>query len=334
MSYGRCHGDVVVSKDGRYVYTASYYQGNVARFDVANGNSLTTLRVGPWATDLYMTPDGNRILAHYGQSNPRADTSLAVINVEGSAFASAGSVALGGPGLGDWASGPITFSSDSSHAYVPVAKHGSGKAALLDISLSSLSIARSLVFDVERLNGAVRLGDRLYVASEDQKKIYGVNLVNFSALRDTIDLRYSPNGIALHPDRRHLFVLHPQEGAISVVDLETKTTQVGLTGLSSPSDIEFSADGSTAYVGRMYRAGGPALGGVTVLDVKGSQILADDFQGETLDKRLWRLGHGHLWGLDTTAGRICRIKVDGTAAERAAGDTKLEMPPKSPQSPQ
>jgi DNA-binding beta-propeller fold protein YncE len=267
MSYGCCHGDVVVSKDGRYVYTASYYNGDVSRFDTANGNARTALGVGSWATDLWITPDGNRVLAHYDQPHPSTNSSMALLNVEGGAFANIGYVPLEHPGLGDWASGPVAFSADSKHAYIPTARSSGEGAVLLDLDLDSLTITRSLVFSGDRLTGAVRSGDTLYVASEDQKKVFAVDLSTFSLLPGAIDLPYAPDMIALDPDGKHLFLLHPSDDRISVVDLDSKSVVGGLSGLSSPSDIEFTANGRTAYVAQMYGCGGPALGGVSVLDV-------------------------------------------------------------------
>ena len=41
FSYGRCHEDVVLSADERYLFFTTYYSGNVSRYDLVTGEHLT-----------------------------------------------------------------------------------------------------------------------------------------------------------------------------------------------------------------------------------------------------------------------------------------------------
>jgi DNA-binding beta-propeller fold protein YncE len=82
-----------------------------------------------------------------------------------------------------------------------------------------------------------------------------------------INLNYSVDQIALHPDGKDLFVLHKDDGAISVIDMDSSTVNLfdNLSDVKDPWDIQFTSDGRKAYVAEMYNNG--FLGGIVVLDV-------------------------------------------------------------------
>jgi DNA-binding beta-propeller fold protein YncE len=278
MTYGNCHADVVISPDGRYAFTPSYYQGDVSRFDLQNGDTRTSLSIGSWPDNIWMTPDGTKVISDSGNWSlvPSTKTSLVIIDITGGAFTSLGTVPLDHPGPGVHGK-PIAFSSDSRYAYVPTQSSTTQGPELLEVDLQTQSIRRSLgmpgVYDGGYdLTGVQRVGDTLFVASEDEKKIFAVDLDTFSLLAsEEIDLPYSPGGIYIDPDGTHLFVLYPGDDKLQVVNLglglPTGPSIESTLDIATPFDIQFTADGSCAYVAQMYECGGPQLGGITVLNI-------------------------------------------------------------------
>jgi DNA-binding beta-propeller fold protein YncE len=274
MSYGMNHGDVVVSPDGRYAFTPTYYSGNMSRFDLQNGNARTSLGTGALPTSVWITPDGTKILGDY--VNPSGKTSLAIVDITGGAFTSLGSVGLD-PSGASLRTKPIAFSSDSRYAYIPTQRSTTEGPALLEVDLQTQSISRSLVLPGvpnggNNLSGVQRIGDELFVGSRDQEKIFAVDLDTFSLLTsEELDLPYAPGGIYLYPDGTRLFVLYPDDNKLGVIDLgiglPTGPSIESTYDVMSPSDIVFTADGSRAYISQMYNCGGPGLGGITVLNV-------------------------------------------------------------------
>ena len=269
MSYGTCHGDVVISPDGRYAFTPSYYQGDISRFDLQNGNARTSIGLGSWADEVWMTPDGKKILVGYNDPSryPWDKTSVAVVDVDVGAFTNLGSVGLNRPGP---TGNHIAFSADSRYAYLDSWRSTTEGPALLEVDLQSRSITRSLPLPGFHLSGVQRLGDELFVGSYDQKKIFAVDMDTFSLLpTQEISLSYSPWDIALYPDGTHLFTLGFYDGNLEVVDLVGRSVESTLN-MASPFNIQFTADGSRAYIAQMYDCGGPGLGGITVLRVTSS----------------------------------------------------------------
>lgn len=266
MSYGRCHGDVVISQDGRYAFAPSYYQGDVSRFDLQDNNARQSIDFGSWAANVWMSPNGKRVLVSFNDSSdaPSVHASVAVVDIEGSAFTQLGSsIGLDHPGPSLYGK-PIAFSSDSRYAYIHTDKSTSEGATLFEIDLESQLKTRSVVIPGERLSGVAKVGDRLLVGSRENKTIYGVDLATFTLLPgEAIGLDYLLGGITLHPDGEHLFVSHPDDDKVSIIDLNDSSIE-STFDIKCPYDIEFASDGRTAYVAVM---GGPGVGGIRVLDV-------------------------------------------------------------------
>ena len=277
MSYGMNHGGVVISPDGRYAFTTTYYSGNVSRFDLQNGNARTSLSTGPWPDNIWMTPDGTKVISDYGHSSgdPYVKSSLAITNITGGAFTSLGTVELNHPGVGVFAN--QAFSSDSRYEYIATQASTTEGPALFEVDLQNQSISRSLILPGVQnggtnLSGVQRVGDELFVGSPEEDKIFVVDLDTFSLLAGKeIDLPYSPGGIYLYPDGTHLFTLFPYDDKLAVIDLTDGSIESTLN-IAFANDLQFTADGSRAYIAQMYGCGGPLLGGITVLDVTSSPV--------------------------------------------------------------
>ena len=262
MPYGRCHGGVDVSNDGRYVYATTYYQGNVSRFDRNNGNARTALSAGSWAWTMDKSPDGTRLVVGSGQDGyGNVNGAVYVYNIAGGNFASLGSVYLSQ----DPVDNQLAFSKDGQYSYLTTYKGSSANPRLYEISITGAPIvSRQLEFSGsgDGLSGVAADEISLFVADSVNKKIWIVDKSAWS-ITDHIDVPYAPGTIAMHPDGKHLFVLSPAANRIMVIDTGTKEIVDSVENLvDNPHNIEFSHDGLVAYVA--HRVGN---GGITVLQI-------------------------------------------------------------------
>jgi len=269
MSYGRCHGNVALSQNERFAYAPSYYEGDVSRIDLQNGNARTSLTIGSWATRAEMTPDKKTLLVHYNNSSldPWVNAAIGFINVDGDTFqAVAPALSLGHPVESQWAT---TFSTDGRYAYVASCRSTTEAPTLFEINLANHSISRSLAMPGDQLEGIAVAKGMLYVGGGDQDKVYVVDITTFTKLTEEINVQYPVGDLTLNPDGENLFALHPNNAAISVIDINSSSVSLfdNLPDIKTPNDIAFSADGRKAYIAEMYNHGGDALGGVAVLDV-------------------------------------------------------------------
>jgi YVTN family beta-propeller protein len=60
---------MVVSHDGRHLYTATGRGGSVAEIETATGKQLRTIEVGPRPWGIALSPDGTRLYTANGPSN-------------------------------------------------------------------------------------------------------------------------------------------------------------------------------------------------------------------------------------------------------------------------
>jgi len=265
VRYGHNHGDVVLSPDGRYMYTHEYYSSDLKRFDIQDGYSETSLGIGSWPVQLWIAPDGGTIVAGTNEwsGSPDCEASLALVDVRDGSFSLLATVPLGHNLSGGMAN-KCTFSADSRHIYVGTGRSNVEGPALLEVGLTApYQIERSLVFDMgDHLEGVARAGDKLYVGAMEARRINIVDVTSFSEV-DAIDLPEEVVNCALHPDNRHLFVLF--DASLWVIDITTKALAGSLEGLEPGlTDIEFSpGPGSTAYVAHISNE----RGGITVVDI-------------------------------------------------------------------
>lgn len=269
VAYGACHGDVVASPNGRYLYTSNYYGGSVTRFDLANGD-MTHLDAGRWAADLALSPDGKTLVVGSGMEGQNGGITDEVYfyDVEGDRFELITSVTL----QSEIYRGYFTFSDDSESVFVGTRERNAEKGEVYELSVDTPHVRNSVAIPGGNaaLAGIVIDGDRLLVADTEQSKLWEIDRSTFT-VTGSIDMAEAPGAMKVHPDGRHLFILHPDADSLSVLDLNTDTVVDGFTSADSeqnpfdlPYDIEFTADGTRAYIAHYSNPDG----GVTVLDLE------------------------------------------------------------------
>jgi 6-phosphogluconolactonase (cycloisomerase 2 family) len=261
MSYGTCHGGVAVSNDGRYIYTPSYYQGNVSRFDTYNGNSRTALSAGEWSSGIYKSPDGTKLIVYSGKDGSPYDMGndrIYVYDISNGAFSTIGSIQMPDEPRFNGA-----FSNDGKYIYVPTYQRQSATARLYEVSIvGTLGINRYLEFPGNGLQGIAGNYNSLFVSDSVNQKIWMIDKATWS-ITDSIDLSYQPGPVVLHPDGQNLFVVG--NGIVSVFDITTKSLKSSLTNIpGSINNIVLTQDGSLAYVSYVS---GDIDGGIAIISV-------------------------------------------------------------------
>ena len=269
VAYGACHGDVVVSPNGRYLYTSNYYGGSVTRFDLANGD-MSHLDAGSWAADLALSSDGKTLVVGSGMEGQNGGITDEVYfyDVEGDHFELITSVTL----QSEIYHGYFTFSDDSESVFVGTRERNAEKGEVYELSVDTPQVTNSVVIPGGNaaLSGIAIDGDRLLVADTEQSKLWEIDRSTFAVI-GSIDMAEAPGAMKVHPDGQHLFILHPHADSLSVLDLNKDTVVDRFTSTDSqqhpfdrPYDIEFTADGTRAYIANYSNADG----GVTVLDLE------------------------------------------------------------------
>jgi formylglycine-generating enzyme required for sulfatase activity/DNA-binding beta-propeller fold protein YncE len=266
MSYGRCHGGVAISSNGRYLFTPSYYEDDISRFDLLNGNNRTSLGAGSWPLGVGISPDGSKLVVFSGREGGTSGSNndaIYIYDVSNDNFSF-----LRSASLNDELTGvkPV-FSNDSQYVYVTTFKRNSPQARLYEICLND-SNTRYLDFPITSTNlpSICRNDQYLFVSDKDNSKIWIVDPISWSVY-DYINLDFAPATISIHPDKRHLFITawsEPLSNIVYIYDVINKTMgpKVDL-GYHYPRDIIFTQDGKKAFVSHSSQT----EGGITVLDV-------------------------------------------------------------------
>ncbi|MGI5503853.1 cytochrome D1 domain-containing protein [Lentzea sp. CA-135723] len=112
-------------------------------------------------------------------------------------------------------------------------------------------------------------GQRLYVSASGGVAV--VNPENFELVA-VVKAGGQPQGLAVHPDNRILYVANSQDGTVGLIDtataFQTATVQVG--GL--PQHLAISPDGKRLYVSSM-QLGDRTPGTLTVIDTTTNQVV-------------------------------------------------------------
>ncbi len=263
---GGLQGGVVVSNDGRYVYATNYYGGYVSRYDTLEINPEIKIDQLGWAEQVRKTPEGDKLIVNFNSRSglPGSIHSLALIDISGGNFNLINTLSAGRPLDREISA----FTEGSTHMYIGGFSNMTEGPTLLKVSLDNpfeivgiTPLTDDGATENRRTAGVVRAGGRLYVGDNYNKKIHVVDEESFVKIHDIL-LPYSPLNIALHPDRHHLFILY--DGILSVMDLPTENIVYSLPGLNpNLNDIEFSVDGTKAYVSH-----GGGDGGVSFLTIK------------------------------------------------------------------
>jgi YVTN family beta-propeller protein len=159
-----------------------------------------------------------------------------------------------------------------------------------------------------------RAGDRLFVANGNDDTVSVVDtatnkvtetiavLAPTDVLADERGLKgANPNGLALSPDERTLYVTNGATNAVAVVELHRRRNS-SITGLIPtgwyPTAVSTSADGSYLYVTNAKSAAGPSC--EDILSPAWGPVGSLDAGGPTTDQHCWN-GNGYVWQLETAS---------------------------------
>jgi len=274
ISFGSCHGDAVLSADDRYLFAPNYYYSNVTRIDLLSGNAQSDLGVGSsWPGELDITPDKSKILVKVGMDGRSYDMNndqITIIDV--ATYSILAQVSLND----EPAQHKIGFSADGTKAYVPTNRRKSSSAMLYEISLVSpygilrtTPIAGGTWPDWGR-HGIAVTDSKAYVSDYNNGQILVIDLATFTQT-GAITVGGNPGTLAITPDGSYMYAVNWDQ-SVSIIDLSSDAEIDKITGLRpSPNDIEFSKDGSRAYVGH-YSVD---YGAVTILASGGTNQYAD-----------------------------------------------------------
>jgi YVTN family beta-propeller protein len=216
-----------------YVALAGGY--NVSTVDVAAHTILATDIKTDAAQGVAATPDGRKLyVANTGQYD--------VLVVD--AVSHTARTVHVGPYPKD-----VAVSPDGTKAYVAVTggdtgDGGADTVAVIDTATDSVvhelrvgTAPRQVVFS--------RDGARAYVTCDDRVSVIDVrrNRV-IDAFRDSA----GPQGIAVDPARRTLYVTEPMAGKVAVIDANTGRTRRRIAAGDQPWAVDLTPDGSRAYV--------------------------------------------------------------------------------------
>ncbi|HUQ61221.1 cytochrome D1 domain-containing protein [Lentzea sp.] len=160
----------------------------------------------------------------------------------------------------------IAVSPDGQRLYVVSGWTG----AITVVDPHSGAILDRIFTQVQLSHAAMRPdGQRLYVSAAGGVAV--VDPANFRLVA-AIKVGGQPQGLAVHPDNKVLYVANAQDGTVSLVDtaaaFQTSTIQVG--GL--PQFLAISPDGKRLYVSTM-RLGEKTPGTVSVIDTTTNQVV-------------------------------------------------------------
>ena len=273
MGYAQHHPDVCVSPDGRYVFTTSYYSGELHRFDMQNANARSDLSAGgSLPQDLVMTPDGTKVVVGFGMDGGgnHSNDGIGIFNVENGQFSALATVALLDEPM--QANRALAISADGTSVYVWTHHTGSSGCALYEVSLDTYEIQAQtpLVFDFSGRNGGIAVSpESIFVADNAGGRIFEVDPATFTYGAPIVDdPLQAPFVMAMHPNGQHLYYVDAQESehVLKVLDLDSKSVVGSFQNTGGITDIEFSADGRTVYLSTHLDAYVPG-NGITVLDV-------------------------------------------------------------------
>jgi len=216
---------VALSADGEYAFAADWFERNIAVVDIKTRSIVRRIAVGNIPAGLAASRDGHNLYV----SN-RDDNTLSEIDLK--TFAVTRTVAVGKHPFG------IHLSEDGTRLYS--ANVESNDVSVVD--LATFALAKT-----------VPVGDRPYAVGEAQGKLfvtnqYDASVSGFDAAgltpAGTVKVGEYPEGIATHPDGKHVYVANWMGNSVSVIDaLALKVVDTIATGDGSRAFGEFIARG-------------------------------------------------------------------------------------------
>jgi YVTN family beta-propeller protein len=109
---------------------------------------------------------------------------------------------------------------------------------------------------IDWIMGTGQAGTHMVVVTPDQKKVYTANInsntvtaIELSTSRlEQIAVGKGPEGIAISPDGRQLWVAHRQDGGLSIIDTATDKVKETIKVGRSPIRVKFTPDGKRVLV--------------------------------------------------------------------------------------
>jgi YVTN family beta-propeller protein len=237
----RCVSGVVVSPDGRYVYSA-HRQGSgrggadvVTAIDIASGTTVFTLpingvagiAISPAGTLLYALSYDRHTYYHYPPGR------LTVIDAASGAVADAIAV-------GDC---PETVSVSPDGTCLSITHYDTRSVSMVNLATGAVTAVG--LRDVP--HGVLFTPDGTHVYVSNEHSLTAIDTTTTDACHFVSgDL---PRGLQLSPDGKYAYCTNFGDGTISVIDTITKSITATLGVLSHPEAVAVSADGERVYVG-------------------------------------------------------------------------------------
>lgn len=200
----------------------------------ATMTKLTTVPVGGGPLALAVSPDGKSVWVANSY-----ETFVSII--ETPANVAAAKVELGGSPTS------VAISTDGSRAYVVLA----GEQRLAVIDTATRTVIEKVYVDSPYRVAVSPNGKFAYVTVVGSLSSDGVAVFDTATntVVKTIPLTSPPEGIAVSPDGKKVYVAQQSAGSVVVIDTATQAVTKTITGdFGAPYEIAFSPDGKSAYV--------------------------------------------------------------------------------------
>ena len=278
---GNPHKNLILSPDGRYLYTVNYYGESITRIAIQEKNVRQDLKVSAsiggnvWSQHIELTPDGQKLVVTLGSDgfDNSSNDRMSIVDISGDNFALTGEVELEGEPTSECG---LAIDAKGEFAYVITTKQKPLDPVLYEVRLTPpYVVSRSLAIPNGELCGIALSSElhRVFVSDRAQRKIWVVDLETFEPLPDvqfqlpeqlSSETQYHAPGplamrsdrhllVALCPDTRKLFCLDAVDGVVlaRIGDLRERVV-----------DAEFSGD-----LRRLFVASAGPEGGVAVIDL-------------------------------------------------------------------
>lgn len=194
-----------------------------------------------------------------------------------------------------------------SLAYIPNA--GEGTISVVDIKKDE--VVRTFKVDTQLSDGIeVSIdGKKIYTGNYDKGELFIIN-ADSGKIKNTIDTGVNLHGIDITPDGRYLYLASgdlkegEQYNYIKVVDTETEEIIKEIKSTSkSPAHIDFSNDGSLAYVSNVMS------NDISLIDTEKMEIIATIPVGTTPNELEPSKDDKYLFTANVTDGTISVVDI-------------------------